>query len=156
MERPITTMHFTSDGDIEGLLHDYLVRGESSSWVVCSGKTLDNLGVNNSIFPDKRNVNIAVFDNRYLKAHGIGYICSLANRVVLITQDDMHPANWVNVQNIDIEVHSIFNPEALLDYLHLFNMCDKVDIIMSNKISEVMLEQHVIDNIDIICPITIA
>jgi 2,5-diamino-6-(ribosylamino)-4(3H)-pyrimidinone 5'-phosphate reductase len=151
------TNYFDFDQDLptlpgvrEGLQQYYDIEQTTDIWSFNSGAVMAKIGANTNSFPEKTDVNFVVVDNTHLTSRGVEWLSHKANNLVIITQNDRHPATWLELENVDVIQQDIYNFRQAFEELYFFYGCEAITIQTGGTINSMLLRQGLIDYINIV------
>ena len=137
-------------GVAQGLHQYYEIEQTTDLWSCGSGRVQAKMGVNSKPFPQKSDVSFVLIDDDKLTTHGIEYFCHLAKTLVIVTNNQQHPAHSVQADNLHLLYHDPLDLTTTLQELKEKFNCDKLTIQTGGTLNGLFLREKLIDYLDVV------
>lgn len=138
------------DGVKEGLYQYYKLEKMTDLWSFNTGRVLAKLGANYKDFPNKSPVSFVILDNNHLTEQGVRYLCAWSKKLILLTQNKLHPALNLNEDNLSIIKQDALNLKEALHVLKQDYGCDRLTIQSGGTLNGIFLRNKLIDYVEIV------
>lgn len=135
----------------EGLHQYYEIEQETDIWSLNSGAVQAKIGVNelpaleNSKF---KAVNYVIIDNTHLTKNGVQYLLSKGNKLVIITNNQNHPA--YEVQSNSLYIINTDDLEFAFEELYSKLGCKKMTVQTGGTLNSILLRKKLIDYVNLV------
>ena len=138
----------------DGVAQYYALEKETDIWSLCTGKTQAKIGMNTlTCPPEKTNVNFVIFDYQYLTAAGVDNLAHKANKLIVVTHGDNHPAYYCRDKHDNIEIiHTQYQQPLtpVVETLYKQYGCERITLQSGGNFNGALLREGLIDYLDIV------
>ena len=139
-------------GIMEGVQQYYDIEGQTDIFSLNTGKTMAKIGVNTEKNPIHcPDLTFIIIDNNHLNSHGINNLCDNLHSLILVSQNEMHPAFEMKRDNM-----LTFYYEDEIDFVDLFHKfkkdygIERITVQSGGTMNAVLLRENLIDKVAVV------
>jgi len=140
------------NGVKEGLHQYYDLEKETDSVSLNTGRVMMKIGVHTQNNPIHcPNVTFVIIDNSHLNMDGLDNLCDNLKKLIIVTNNDSHPAFKCNHRNLDIIKYNDEN-----DFLNLFRVLkerfkiERVTIQSGGTLNSIFIRNNLVDKVSLV------
>lgn len=141
----------------KGLQQYYDIEKTTDEWTMCTGKTQAKIGINNDMgYIETVPAKIVIVDNNHLTKTGINNLCNKYKRVVLVTENPIHPAITIPNLNLSVCYTDEIYMEEVLSMLKKIHCIDYLTVQTGSSTNGELVQSGLIDYVDfVIAPLIV-